>query len=201
MKKAFVFLALIVICLSSCQQAKFTVKNIPLNDDERRIADLTSDMVEKFIFEKDKIYDINLYIYKNNSLELGASILGIYTKDEDTTVFISGRKGGDFGFVWNVSYAAGKYQLSDIEIYEDITHMMVTTSGVGQEKFVMEEDKEYALGFVAYREGNEIPISAVEPFHIWDEIEDKADALSEFKYAQFITVKFSDETGENVIIK
>lgn len=192
MKKIFAFLFLVsVIYLSSCQQTKdkFTVGNLSLTDDEQQIANLTSDIVEKFLFGKDKMYDINIYFYKDNILENIGGVFGIDAKGENKTVLIAGRKDGNMSFAWNILSA--KY--SAVEINDDRTYMMV--NGVGQEKFVMENGKEYALIFVAYKEGNALPSSLSEPFHVWDTIEDKVSALSEFNYAYIITVQLSDEAG------
>lgn len=183
---------ILIIALSSCQMAesKNTVERMPLSTEEQQIADLTSDIVEKFIFEKDRIYDINIYFYRDGSMEDHGGVLGIDTKGKHETVLISGRKDGNVSFAWSISGAA-KYKA--IEINDDNLYMMV--SGVGQEKFTMEEGKEYALVFVAYKEGTEMPVSLTEPFYKWDTIEDKAGALSEFNYAYIITVSLSDLQG------
>lgn len=189
MKKIFVSLLLFVsiIYLSSCQQTKdkFTVEKLSLSDSEREIANFTSDIFEKFLFEKDRLYDINIYFYKDSTLEKAGGVYGIDTKGADKTVLISGRKDGNIGFAWNILSA--KYQA--VEMSDDKAYGMVY--GVGQENFVMEDGKEYALIFVAYKEGAVMALT--EPFHIWNTIENKTSALAEFNYAYIITVQLSNE--------
>lgn len=193
MKKLIVvFLSLISITfLSSCQaKTNNTVERLPLSEAEQKIAELTSDIVEKFILDKDRVYDINIYLYKDNQIENNGGVLGIDTKGKDETVLISGRKDGEIGFAWNISCSGSIAKSPAIEINDDKAFMMVY--GIGQEKFEMAEDKEYVLIFVAYKEGNQMRNSIADVFYTWDTIDDKAEALAEFSYAYIVTVKYSD---------
>lgn len=178
------------IFMASCRREKNTVERLPLSGDERQIAVLTSDILEKFKFEKDKAYDINIYFYENGSIENNGGVSGINTDGEDGTVLISGRKEGNVGFAWNISTSGAVVKLPAAVIDDD--KLFMTVNGIGQEKFMMEEHKEYVLVFAAYKEGNELPASFTEPFYEWDAIENKAGALTEFSYAYIITVKLSD---------
>jgi hypothetical protein len=194
LKKLFIIFLLLIqlVYLVSCKQEKdkFTVENLPLSGDEQQIANLTSDIVEKFSFEKDRVYDIKIYLYQKGLLENNGGVFGIETKGETGTVLISGRKDGNISFAWNIS-AGAKYQA--VEIDDDRVFMRV--NGIGQEKFVMEEGKEYVLVFVGYKEGASMSDSLTEIFYIWDTIEDKAGALGEFDYAYILTTQLSGETG------
>ena len=194
MKKITTFLLsfILIICLSSCQQIKNTIKNLALTETERQIAVLTSDVVEKFLFKKDHIYDLNIYLYKDGSLENAGGIYGIDTKNKDKIILISGKRDESLSFTWNISSSGSIYKYLVIDIQDDRDFSMV--KGIGNTSFIMEKSKEYILYFVAYVEGDSIKGSATEPFTIWDTIIDKENALTEFTYAYIITVQFSDAT-------
>lgn len=166
-----------------------TVERLSLSKDEQQIANLTSDIVEKFLLEKDRIYDINIYFYKDGLLENNGGVSGIDTKGADGTVIISGRKDKNIGFAWNISSSGSIVEYPAIDVSDDRIFMMV--NGIGQEKFVMAEAKEYVLVFVAYKEGNQMQTSLTDVFYTWDTLDNKAEALAEFNYAYIITVRLS----------
>ena len=65
-KHSLAFLLLLVLFVtgaSSCRQMQdgVTVRHIALSQDEQRIADLTCDIVGKFLFQESKTYDILIY--------------------------------------------------------------------------------------------------------------------------------------------
>lgn len=194
-KLIIIFLSLLSITfLSSCQaKTNNTVERLSLSKAEQKIAELTSDIVEKYVFDKDRVYDINIYLYKDNQIENNGGVSGIDTKGDDETVLISGRKDGNIGFAWNISYSGSIAKYPAIDINDDKAFMMV--NGIGLEKFEIAEDKEYVLVFVAYKEGNQMSASLTDVFYTWDTLEDKVEALAEFSYAYIVTVKFSDLLG------
>lgn len=197
MKKIIIILLLLasMIHLQSCQfiKSKYTVERIPLSKDEQRIADLAGYIVEKFTFEKDRVYDINIYLYKDNSIEITGAAFGVDTKGEAGTILIGGRTEGNTSFSWSFSDSGVIIKSAAIEIDDDREFMKIV--GVGQEKFTMEEGKEYVLIFVAFKEGNQISTATTEPFITWDSVDDKAAALAEFDYAYIVTVRLSDTPG------
>lgn len=87
-----------IILMSSCKAENFTVERIALSKDEQKIAGLTSDIAEKFLLEKDRMYDICVYLYKEGSIEKVCGLYGIDVNGEDRAVLISGRKDGGVSF-------------------------------------------------------------------------------------------------------
>ncbi len=189
----FLLLALLA-ALSACQQkSNNTVTHVPLTADEQRVAQLTSDIVHKFVFEKDRVYDIKTTLYQNGSGEVVGEVNGIDTKGADDVILISGRKDGAVGMAWNISSGSGIAKSPAAAIADDGAFM--TASGIGREQFVMAEGKEYVLAYMAYQEGTQMSAAITELFYDWDTVGDKAGALKDFSYVYVVTAQLSDSPG------
>ena len=186
--KKFLILCVIMVsaALSSlCSQKEFTVKALALTKDEQRIASFLSDVSYKFLLEKGRQYEINLYLYKDGLLENIGGASG--NSSNNNILYISGRRSGNVGYEWNILwYGKAKYPAAEID--DDRTFAALSGSGIGS-SVVMEEGKEYVLAYVGYIEGNSIPTSMTEPFFEWSTLTDKAGALGGFAYAYVITIE------------
>lgn len=190
MRKLCVILS--ILLLSSCGSVKNTIQRIPLTGDEQQIASLAGDIVEKFRFKKNQVYDICIYLCRDGVLETVGQMLGIDTKDKDKTVLIGGRKDESASMAWSVATDGAVYKSPVVET-EDVTDF-ASVSGVGQEKFSLEEGEEAVLVYVAYQDVGPI-LSTVDLFYTWDTGEDKAEALAGFRYAYVVTVRLSQLPG------
>lgn len=174
-----------------------TVKHVTLTQQEKDIAKTTSDNVEKFIFEKDKVYDIEISYYHDGKIFPQQAMYGMDSKGKSMPVILS----RDILFeasekkqqeLWRISYGEGltSFPIDFLPLGESYN----SAYGIGKESFKMERGKEYLLHYVAYKKGNSFrtryPI-----FGEWDTTENKLEQLKEFDYVLLFTTKISDTPG------
>lgn len=196
MKKLFIVILTLIMTfsLTACSQAKkATIKNVTLTEDEQRIANLNGDIVRKFSLQKGKIYDINMYLYKSGTGENVGGIYGINPKKGEKTVYISGNRTDNAGFMWGLSCGGSAARFPAPKIDDDRTFTVL--NGSGQEKIKVESGKEYVLVFAALKEGTKVFASETDVFYTWDVYEDKSELMSKFDYAYVVTIKLSDMPG------
>jgi hypothetical protein len=168
----------------------YTIENKPLTSAERQLADeINSEILENFTFEKGKQYDIAMYLYQNGSVRTDRGQWTFETGEDDETIRLCGTKEGSIGIEWSIKQGDTTNMFETLEKPDD-ERTFVTTSGIGREKFVMEEGKEYVLAYVAHVDEAQ-PAPTTDPFIAWDMIDDKAEALAEYSYAHVVAVQLS----------
>jgi hypothetical protein len=169
----------------------YTIENKPRTGAEQQLADLTNSVImENFTFEKGRQYDIAMYLYQSGSVKMDRGHWAFETGVDDETIRLCGTKEGNIGIEWSIKQGGTTSMFETLEKPDD-EKAFVTVSGIGREKFVMEEGKEYVLAYVAHAEEAK-SASATDPFIAWDTINDKAEALAEYSYAHVVAVQLSD---------
>ena len=206
MRKATVFILILVIAVftASCKNGGAaeggnasaedrSVTHASLTRDEQVIAGLTSDIVEKFQLEKDGVYDVNIYLYRNGEMSDVGGVLGIDAKGQSEALLISGRKEGNISYAWSVS-ASGIAKFPAVDI--DDVRSYASISGAN-ESMKISKGREYVLVYVAFIDGSAgIKASSDETLLLdWDSIAEKTDTLSDFAYVHFVTIRLSDIPG------
>jgi uncharacterized lipoprotein NlpE involved in copper resistance len=170
-----------------------TVKHVELTQQEKDIANATGSTVEKFIFEKDKVYDIQVSYYYDGKIIPQQALLGVDSKGKDLPVLISNQSlPNSQNKLWHIGADSGASFCLDF-FPKDKSQIAVFDTG--KSSFKMEKEKEYVLYYEAHKRGTSISSNEMAIFSNWDSTENKLEQLKNFDYVVLFTTKISDTPG------
>ncbi|WMJ23857.1 hypothetical protein RBG61_04105 [Paludicola sp. MB14-C6] len=171
-----------------------TVKHVVLTKEEKEIAAATCDRIAKFVFEKNKLYDITAYSYHDGALTPRPLVMKIDSKQKNIPIIFSSHSFHDE----QNNMVQENWTILANETRADFPLNLFSKGkalncayGIGDEAFQMEKGKEYVLYYVAYKKGTEFK-TKYPIFSEWDTTENKIEQLKEFDYVLLFTAKLSD---------
>jgi hypothetical protein len=185
--------AILLAILSSCgkqDDTVSTVRSVPLTEDERRIAKLGIDIVYKFDLEKDWSYVIDMYLYRDGSLETLGGMYGVDVADEDQPLLIGGRREENAGIAWSFSSDSTTAKFPSL-LPDGDYEPFASHHGTAKGSVTMEPGQEYALVYAAFQDSTQMNSASSGVFSLWDTLEDqeRLQALEQFTYAYIITAR------------
>lgn len=185
-----------VLLVTACSGSnKGGVSAADLSETEKRIADASCDIFQKYTLEKGSVYDVNFTAYRNGLEQGKLTVAKIAATDENNELLLSAVNTGGLNYQWSLTTPQtgeeGRAQFPATNIVVDGSTVRI--EGVGESGFKMEPKTTYLLYYVAYKQSNTSTSISEAPFHSWSSFTDQDALLKDFDCAYLVTISLSGD--------